>query len=142
MKHETVGQFMAALEKTDNFDAKMLLKEWRKHQEEEEWATLQSMPLTEDTILVIRQQTSNMFAWRLGMISSERLYEMTLEAHVLFIQEIDALAGESGFIITEPRACISMSELMRHQGLVSISPDGVKLTRAGQRLVNREFDEE
>lgn len=127
----TIGEFFNQIYQTDNTHAQLLIDDWREHLSPEAWKQGEDLPITREGILHIRNTISSLFARRLAGICTEALYDRVQRAHVSFIMEFDEKARLHGFLITEKRACVTVTEVMREAGLIQVTKDGVNLTPKG-----------
>ncbi len=123
----TIGDFMSALEETDHLIAKLSIQMWREaaiaKKAGDDWEACMITPLTMEGIMNIRSQMSNFYADRLRAISLGEYYQETILEHTEFIKEFDFIAAEQGYMITEPRKSICISEaIMRNRNMHSFCP--------------------
>lgn len=134
---KTIGEFFYHIYDTKILEAKILMDEWRESVPADEWNECECLPLNREHILNVREQISALFAGRLMGICTEPLYDRIRKAHVAFIMELDEKARLQGFLITEKRACVTPTEVMRDAGLIQVTSDGVNLTPKGVKLAQQ-----
>ena len=138
-----ISEFFNLIYNTEVMEAQMLMDEWRENVPAEQWKEGEDLPITREGILHIMNTISSLFARRLRGICTDALYDIVQKAHTAFILEFDEKAYQQGFLITEKRQCVTVTEAMREAGLIQVTKEGVSLTPKGIRTaeqVQRELE--
>ncbi|MES2059568.1 MAG: hypothetical protein V4438_00900 [Patescibacteria group bacterium] len=135
---KTIGEFFAVISDTKNQTALILIQIWRSKNLSTVWKQCEDLPLTMNEILLLRRRISILFE-ECYASSEHKDRPLILDEHRSFIAEFDQKAYENyRFIITSPRRCISMDELMNFFGLIAPPVyGGYKLRCLSQQLKRR-----
>jgi len=141
-KLKTMEEFLTLVSQTEIKEAEILIEDWKRGVGgEPDFIESGKSPITTKGILCLRGIISGFFAERLIGIYTEALYARISRAHGDFIAEFDEKARQQGFLITEPRCCISATEAMKEAGIINVTDGKVHLTRRGMEIV-RQIGEE